>query len=258
MDTLDGRSTNRYFYRAIYVDRAHNRSALGPCGMPVRLPNVVPPRAPSVTKTTADERRITLAWVSNREPDLLEYRVFRAPSMETARDLRLMTQVGAVAADPDPAARPATVEWTDEPIPGLTDFWYRVVAVDRQEPVDARGGGGNLSAPSALVKARAVDTLPPNIPAWISTEWIAEAAGQVVRLAWRTDEPSITCVVQRRPHGGGAWSAVSGRLNPSVPPFDFEYLDRSAVPGMAYEYRILAQDPAGNKTTNFDVRLVLP
>src|SRR6185503_12227002 len=32
LDTLDGRATNRYLYRAVYVDSAQNRSAMGPIG----------------------------------------------------------------------------------------------------------------------------------------------------------------------------------------------------------------------------------
>src|SRR5262249_31935159 len=152
-----------------------NRSVLGPCGTPVRLPRVVPPRPPRVTKVVAGEKRITLTWASNREPDLLEYRVYRADSAAAAGDLRLMTRLApAVPADRDPAARPAAVEWTDDPVPGLTDLWYRVVAVDRVDPTDPRAGGGNVSEPSPPVKARAVDTLPPNLPVWLAGEWVAD------------------------------------------------------------------------------------
>ena len=57
MDTLDGRATNRYLYRAVYVDAAQNRSAMGPIGTPVRLPNVVPPRAPAITRVTGGDRQ---------------------------------------------------------------------------------------------------------------------------------------------------------------------------------------------------------
>ena len=72
-----------------------------------------------------------------------------------------MTQVAIVAADPDPAARPAAVEWTDQPVPGLTDFYYRVIAVDRPDPVDPRGGGGNVSEPSMIARGRAKQPAPP-------------------------------------------------------------------------------------------------
>jgi hypothetical protein len=131
IDTLDGRATNRYFYRAAYVDGAHNRSALSLSSPPVYLPNVVPPRAPVITKVLGGDRQITLKWASNREADLLEYRVYRTDSKDNARDLRLMTLVHTEAVPSgDPAARPAEVEWTDKPLPGLVTFYYRVVALD--------------------------------------------------------------------------------------------------------------------------------
>jgi hypothetical protein len=252
-DTLDGRATNRYLYRAVYVDAAQNRSAMGPIGTPVRLPNVVPPRAPAITKVTGGDRQITLAWASNREADLIEYRVFRTDRKDAAEDIRRMTQVAVVAADPDPAARPAAVQWTDQPVPGLKDFYYRIVAVDRPDPIDPRGGGGNVSMPSQVVKARAVDTMPPTSPTWMAAERLGGGGG--VRLAWRTDETDITCIVYRRLLGG-VWRPASQRLVPSVAPFDFEFVDVDAPPGTTYEYRVVVEDPAGNRNRDTEIRTV--
>jgi hypothetical protein len=257
-DTLDGRSTNRYLYRAVAVDAAQNRSTAGPCGTPVRLPNVVPPRAPVITQVLAGEQQITLKWASNRERDLAEYRVFRAPSKEAAADLRLMRQVAVVAADPDPATRPAAVSWTDAPVPGLRDFFYRVVAVDRVDAVDPRGGGGNVSTPSAVVKGRAIDTTPPDVPEWISAQRIADAQGPAVELKWQTSEFDVRCELQRR-RSGGAWQSVAKALTaPDPTPMDFTYLDRDAPPGMTFEYRVLATDSAGSRATDYTVQLVTP
>lgn len=252
IDQLDGRATNRYLYRASYVDAAHNRSGLGPVGTPVRLPNVVPPRAPVITKVVGGERKITISWASNSEADLQEYRVFRANSAEDARDLRSMTQVAVVAAAPDPSVRPAEVVWTDEPVRGLVDHWYRLVATDRPDSIDPRGGGGNVSLPTLAVKARAVDTKAPNSPTWIATE--RDPAGGV-RLAWRTDETDTTCIVWRR-MPGGVWRPASTRLVPSVAPFDFEFIDLEAGPDTTSDYRIVVEDQAGNRNSDSDARTV--
>jgi hypothetical protein len=249
LDRLDGRARNRYLYRTLYVDRAENRGPPGPVGTPVRLPRVAPPRAPVVTKVLAGERAITLHWASNREPDLLEYRVFRAATAAEAADLRGMAQVAVVAAAADPAARPASVAWTDA-VPGLRDFFYRVVAVDRPDP-DPRGGGGNVSAPSAAVKGRAVDTLPPTPPAWLRAERLA--AGPV-ELAWRTDEADVTCRVQRR-LPGGVWRDASPPLAAAAPPFDFAFTD-PAPPLPECEYRVLATDAAGNVQRDAELQRV--
>src|ERR1035437_2360079 len=46
IDTLDGRTTNRYFYRSAYVDGVHNRGPMGLSSPPIWLPKVTPPRSP--------------------------------------------------------------------------------------------------------------------------------------------------------------------------------------------------------------------
>jgi hypothetical protein len=251
IDTLDGRATNRYLYRAVYVDAAQNRSAMGRIGTPVRLPNVVPPRAPTITKVTGGDRQITVAWASNREVDLLEYRVFKTDRKDAAGDIRSMTQVAVVAADPDPGARPAVVEWTDQPVPGLMDFWYRIVAVDRPDPIDPRGGGGNISEPSAIAAGRAVKKTPPSAPVWTSVVRAADA----VELRWSTQEPWVECTVQRR-LGGGVWRRVSSPMRaPDTEPYNFFWED-AVEAGSRYEYRILVKDEAGLRYISEDTRTV--
>ncbi len=149
LDTLDGRSTNRYFYRAIYVDGAHNPSSLSLSGAPVWLHKVVPPRSPVITKVLGGDRRVILRWASNREPDLAYYQGYRTDSEVSARSLQLMTLVHTETVSAgDPAARPAEVGWTDTSVRGLVTLYYRLVAVD-----DA----GNVSTPSPLVQTRAYD-----------------------------------------------------------------------------------------------------
>ncbi len=156
VDVLDGCSTNRSFYRSAYVDSANNRSALSLSSPPVWLPNVVPPRTPAITKVLGGDQQVTLSWASNREPDLAEYRVYRAETEVDACDLRLMTlmHTEAVVAG-DSTTRPADVSWTDKPLPGEVTFYYRLAAVD-----DA----GNISDPSPPMAARAFDEALPAPP----------------------------------------------------------------------------------------------
>ncbi len=162
IDTLDGRSSNHYFYRAAYMDGAHNNSQLSISSPPVYLPNVVPPRAPVITKVVGGDRKITLKWASNREPDLKEYRVYRADSKEMARDLRLMALIHTEPPPDDGSTvRQAEVEWTDNPDTVLKTFYYGVVSVDET---------GNLSKPSAIVAGRAFDESLPQIPE-LSVTW---------------------------------------------------------------------------------------
>jgi WD40 repeat protein len=233
-DTLGGRSTNRYFYRAAYVDRAHNRSPLGLSSPPVWLRKVVPPRAPVVTKVLGGDREITLRWASNREPDLAEYHVYRAESEEAARDLRRMTLVYTeeVAAT-DPIERPADLVWRDRPVTGGVTLYYRLVAIDE---------AGNVSDPTSPVVARAFDYTPPDAPTWLPAT--RDAAGAVM-LAWDTTVP-LRVLVQRQ-EGSEAWRIVSGWLEPSVT----SYQDATAVAGVAYRYRLRVQSASGILNTEF-------
>jgi hypothetical protein len=101
IDTLDGRSTNRYFYRSTYVNGVHNRGPMSLSSPPIWLPKVTPPRTPIVIRISGGERQITLEWSSNREPDLAEYRIYRTDNVSSARDLRLMTLVQTVPVPAD-------------------------------------------------------------------------------------------------------------------------------------------------------------
>jgi hypothetical protein len=248
MDTLDGRATNRYLYRAAYVDGAHNRGPLGLSSPPVWLPNVVPPRAPVLTGVLGGERQVTLRWASNREPDLVEYRVYRADTDEEAADLRRMTRVQTVpVAVGDPLARPASVSWTDTPVAAGRPFYYRVAAVD-----DA----GNVSAASPAAAGRATDTTPPAPAAWQDARWMRlDAAGNerpwadttpglapAVRLEWTGEDPAFESLLQRRTGPTALWRTVASWVRVEI------YRDGDVDPGAEYEYRVLTRKPNGLST----------
>lgn len=194
VDTLDGRSNNRFFYKACYVDGAQNRSALSQSGPPIWLPNVVPPKPPTFTKVLAGDanpvvggdNKVTLRWASNREDDLAEYRIYRAMDQANARSIRSMTLVhSAVVAAGDPVLRPAENAWTDHGLPALQWIYYRMTAVDT---------AGNESHPNDAVTARAFDealpAVPPLIVAWVPipdndarAQWTATTETRLERRA---------------------------------------------------------------------------
>lgn len=176
IDTLDGRSTNRFFYRACYIDGAQNRSKLSLSGPPIWLPNVVPPGSPTFTKVLAgpSDNKITLRWASNREEDLTEYRIYRAMDEADARSIRSMTLVHTVAVPAgEPEDRPAENSWVDDGIPALRWIYYRMTAVDV---------AGNESAPNDAVTARAYDESLPPVPA-LAVAWEVAPANDA-RAQW--------------------------------------------------------------------------
>jgi hypothetical protein len=242
-DTVDGRGLGRFVYRVRSVDASGNDGAWSAAFPLVEVRDVTAPATPVLQSVLSDENAVAITLRAGAEPDLVSYRVWRAERADALVDIRRRP----VHAELPATAGRTTELWRDEGLPGLQDWYYRVAAVD---------AAGNVSAPTAVVKAQPVDTRPPNPPAWILAEWTVDAAGDGVRLMWRADERSLTCVLQRRPLGGGVWKAVSPPIRATASPRDFEFVDRTAVPGVAYDYRVSAQDAAGNPNVDFAIREV--
>lgn len=262
IDALDGRSTNRYFYRAQYLDEAHNRSGLSLSSPPVYLPDVVPPRVPVLTQVLSGERQISLSWASNREPDLSAYRVYRAAGKEAARDLRLMELVHTETVSvTEPAARPPEISWVDVGLTGGTRYYYRLVAVDQV---------GNVSEPSAALSASVVDTRIPEPPVWFRPVWLIvrspdgleEAwpadgvirAGQqpVLRLEWMSDFAGAKFVVLRRTRREQFWKPIAAEGDyQSIAATRFRLDDGDVTPGQNYSYRIRVMSPTGISSIMF-------
>lgn len=269
VDALDGRASNRYFYRCAYVDETQNLGAMGLSSPPVYLPDVTPPTAPRIAGLRAGDRQITIEWASNREPDLAEYRVYRTDSAKASRDIRLMTLVHTVeVAEGDPAARPRTLSWTDGSLPGLRDFWYRVVAVDRVDP-DPKGGGGNISAPSPAMRGRAYDRTPPDPPEITTLEWVrVDDAGTVhpwtdavppeerwesaVQIAWSPAGDGVRLLLQVKAESDTGFFPAS----PWLPPHTTTFLHRMNRTFEEHEYRLKVVSTAGNANVVFNPSLL--
>ena len=236
IDTLDGRATNRYFYRAAYVDGAHNLSKLSLSGPPIYLPNMVPPRAPVITKVFGGDRQITLRWASNRELDLNEYRVFRAGSRDAARDLRLMTLVHTeLVPAGDPLERAATVEWVDDPVTGIMTLYYVLVAVDV---------AGNVSLPSPALPVRAFDDSSVAPPTWNSSS--IDPQSGVLTLNWFASDNNLSCLIQRRLKDSSAWENLSGWLPRGL--YTFNDSQREEDEQYHYRLRVLNNEGKMNKS----------
>ena len=238
MDTLDGRSTNSYFYRAGSVDGSHNRSEeLSLSSPPVYCPDVVPPIQPSGVRAMAtNNREITLTWTTNREADLKEYWIYRGEIAEDAEDTRLMTRVGSVSPNAvDPAARAPTETWADQNVVGGRTYHYRVVAMD---------GDGNGSVPSAITTTRAYDATPPEPPA-LTAGW--NVVQQRVNLSWAAAGEDFSYMVERYSTSRPEWRPISAWLAGTTGAFH----DAGVASGETYTYRLWVARMTGEMNTAY-------
>jgi hypothetical protein len=236
-DTLDGCSTNRYFYRAAYVDAAHNRSPLSLASPPIYCHNVVPPRVPIITKTEGGDRQIRLRWSSNREDDLTAYRVYRSESKDASREVRLMTVVDTlIVAHVEPALRPAEVEWTDDDVKTRVPLYYRVAAID-----DA----GNVSNASLPVAVQSYDDSRPSPPVWGPSAPTNEG----LHLTWILDDDSHFALVQRRDTTvyPTQWMNLTSWLGTDTQ----QIVDKGREVDRTYVYRIRVRDVQGVLNRDF-------
>lgn len=262
-DTLPGRATNRYFYRAAFVDPAQNISGLSLAGPPVYLRKVEPPRAPVITRVVGGDRQITIQWASNREADFAEYRVYRAESEEQTRDIRLMTLLHTeTVTERNPLIRPAEVTHQDGPVQARTAFHYVVTAVD---------AAGNESRPPRAVAGAAYDHSPPSPPVWVRSDWIRiDASGGEhpfneampgllpgVLLVFTTVQANVRAIVERRDMRWKAiapWSEATHDANAGL--WRFTFIDLQTRPDADRAYRARLVNAAGLQLTSTD-RIVL-
>jgi hypothetical protein len=231
IDTLDGRSDNRYFYRVAFIDSAHNQSELSLSSPPVWLPKITPPRTPVITKVFAgdpnpdspNERKISLQWGYSREPDLKEYRIYRTHEREKISDIHLMTHVHSEMIPPgDPIWRSQELTWTDILVRPLITFYYRITAVDNAD---------HESQASNPVSARGIDDAIP-IPPRLIISWVDSGSGSIrAEASWSSIDDSL---LQRRKVGIGWWIAISDWSLPG----SYKVLDKDSDPRQSYEYRL--------------------
>jgi fibronectin type 3 domain-containing protein len=141
LDPVPETSQARYAYRVIAVDRAGNESE--PSDVVVaRMPDIVPPQAPVLTRIEQIDDTIHLAWLAPPDPDLAGFRVWTYFDDEQAREVAHLDSAGAT-------------EFEHVAQPSDTPVHYTVTALDE---------AGNESDPAPSLMIRVLDLAGPPAP----------------------------------------------------------------------------------------------
>ncbi len=256
--TLNGQSNNYYFYAIRTVDTNGLTSALSISTLPIAIPRTTPPPVPVITAVNGGENKVILKWAKNPGAEIAGYLVYRTHDKKNARDWRKMELIKANDTDVFSVAVNGSLpskefEFVDESAIARQAYYYGIVAVGLSDE-----GKWLPSRISQAVVGQGFDLTPPEPPEWIIAEWISDANGQAIHLVWRASEEMMYSTLQRRPLGGGVWTSVSQRITASSSPFEFEFIDRTVIPGNSYDYRILGEDQVGNKNLLFNIQPVRP
>lgn len=242
VDTLNGRATNRYFYRAAYVDSVGNISKLSLSSAPVYLPDMLAPTKPRFHKVTGGDRQISLTWAGHTESNMKRYLVYRTENKADGRDIRLMGEpVAEIDVDADTAA--AEHVWIDNGIVGAHTYFYRIIAI--REGMNGNGPLLLRSEPSELVAGRGFDNFCPMPPEWNEPEINADTG--TINLSWYSNLENLRCMVQQSPIDSEDWKNLSGWLPRG------EYLYSLALHAENYQYRLKVMDERGRMNKDYNV-----
>jgi hypothetical protein len=228
-DSFPGTINNRYVYKVRSIDSAGNRGSFAD-GFVVHLHDVFPPATPVWKTVVGGDREITLTWAKNQETDLAGYRVYRSDTAEGAEDIRSMTLVDEV---------PAGTETCTDTVEPLTNYWYRLTAIDTSD---------NESMPSPARVTRAADNTPPSPPAFTVSEWNDSSGALAVQLEWDAVASGVEVMIQRRKISQTEFSAISTWIDSGTQSYD----DTEAEPYITYVYRLLVKSAAGVLNTDFE------
>ncbi len=263
-NTLNGISSNRFFYRIQAVDSNNLPGFLSLSTPPVRVPVSIPPPAPVIIAVAGGQNSITIKWAKNPGALIHGYLLYRTADKIKATDYRRMELVKTNAADPftievDDVLPTTGWEYTDAEVTALQPYYYAVIAVQINED-----NKWLVSKISNLVTATAYDQQPPAPPVWDESVsgWVfLDALGKVyaldddlsladhplpaIRLVWEPANPTDTILISK--------AAEPSRLNEIVldfqhgSPFDDKkmfFIDSDVTQNVIYSFSAQARSAA--------------
>jgi len=202
-----------YYYRITSVDTHHNESA--PSTMvKVQLPDVTPPRPPSITGSSVREGQVALTWKQVHVYDLAGFSVYREVDGQ-----RLKVSQGVLT-------HPAFVDATP---PVDKSIIYTVVAVDDT---------GNESEPSSTVNLTVRDHVKPQISSFKA----GVVNGQVILTVISKDTDLAGFDVFRSHNNRDFLKISHTRIK------EPKFADARVKKGKRYFYKVMLWDEAANQT----------
>ncbi|SEA57223.1 fibronectin type 3 domain-containing protein [Desulfuromusa kysingii] len=209
-----------YYYRITSVDTHFNESAPSP-QVKVQLPDVTPPRPPSITGSSVREGQVALTWSQVHTYDLAGFNVYREVAGQRAKiNENSFVHTSYVDAQP-PVAVPVI---------------YTVVAVDES---------GNESDPSSSVNLSVRDHIKPQISSFKA----AVVNGEVI-LTVHSKATDLAGFDVLRSHNKRDFLKIShARIMAD------KFVDARVKKGKRYFYKVILWDEAANSTES-TVRVV--
>jgi chitodextrinase len=162
-----------------------------------------------------------LNWDNNVEPDLANYKVFRATASGGPYTL---------------IASPTASAYTATGLVASTQYWFKVSAIDTSDNESAQ-----TAFATATTDAPPVDVTPPAAPTGLTS---TGGAGQVT-LNWSNNvEGDLASYrVKRATVSGGPYTVITTRTTS-------DYVDLGLTASTTYHYVVSAVDTSGNESSN--------
>lgn len=253
--TLDGRGTNRYFYRVKTTGANGLSSEFGESTLPVESPRTTPPPRPVITAIAGGENQITIKWAKQPGSPIAGYLLYRTQEKAHATDWRRMELIKANEADPFTVAVNGSLpqqgfEFVDTTVTPGQAYYYGVVAVGLSD------SGKQLKSIISVARiAQAYDLAPPPPPEFVSLARVELEDGSGIVVQWRANE-QLSFLLKRSEGDSGLFRSISewvaeGTHDEASGTWNYIHQDEQDIRSdTQYRYVVVAKDQSGNLSSS--------
>ncbi|MEM6297077.1 MAG: hypothetical protein AAF740_00135 [Bacteroidota bacterium] len=209
---------NQFYFKVIAVDTAGNRSPQTKA-LVARMPDVIPPSAPFLTKAIEEDEAVELTWMPSNIPDLAIYKVYRQQMDDEEKSEPVLI---------DEVEKAETV-FRDETVQAGVRYEYSMTSVD------STGNESEFSnATTILLKQNTEAATPSNV----QLQFLEEEKSVSVRFEVESKLTTKGYTVLRS-ENGRSFSPISGLTQETT------ILDKDVKEGKTYYYQVRVYDESG-------------